>query len=66
MVHGPCTLRGTEVVAHDLRGGAALILAGLAAEGETLVTPGYQIDRGHANIDERFAALGADVTAVTA
>jgi UDP-N-acetylglucosamine 1-carboxyvinyltransferase len=66
VVHGPCTFTGAEVVAHDLRTGIALVLAGLAAEGETLVTPGYPIDRGHANIAQRFNALGADVTAVTA
>jgi UDP-N-acetylglucosamine 1-carboxyvinyltransferase len=63
IVHGPCALHGTEVVAHDLRGGAALILAGLAAEGETVVSSGYRIDRGHATVEERFRALGADVTA---
>ena len=65
VVHGPCTFTGAEVVAHDLRTGIALVLAGLAADGETLVTPGYPIDRGHANIAQRFNALGADVTAVT-
>jgi UDP-N-acetylglucosamine 1-carboxyvinyltransferase len=65
VVHGPCSLRGAEVVAHDLRTGIALVLAGLAAEDETLVTPGYPIDRGHAKIAQRFNALGADVTAVT-
>ena len=63
IVHGPSALRGTEVVAHDLRGGVALILAGLAAEGETVVSSGYLIDRGHATVGERFSALGADVTA---
>jgi UDP-N-acetylglucosamine 1-carboxyvinyltransferase len=63
IVHGPSPLHGGDVVAHDLRGGAALILAGLAAEGETMVSNGYLIDRGHATIAERFAALGADVTA---
>jgi UDP-N-acetylglucosamine 1-carboxyvinyltransferase len=52
-------------VAHDLRTGIALVLAGLAAEGETLVTPCYPIDRGHASIAQRFNALGADVAAVT-
>jgi UDP-N-acetylglucosamine 1-carboxyvinyltransferase len=64
IVHGPSMLRGTDVVAHDLRGGAALILAGLAAEGETVISNAYYIDRGHANIAARFAAVGGDVTAV--
>jgi UDP-N-acetylglucosamine 1-carboxyvinyltransferase len=64
IVHGPSTLRGCDVVAQDLRGGAALILAGLAAEGETVISNAYYIDRGHANIEARFAAIGGDVTAV--
>ncbi len=63
LVHGPTTLHGTEVIAHELRTGIALVLAGLAAEGETIVSPGYLIDRGHASIAERLSTLGADVTA---
>jgi UDP-N-acetylglucosamine 1-carboxyvinyltransferase len=61
-VHGPATLHGADVVAHDLRTGIALVLAGLAAEGETVVAPGYLIDRGHATIAQRFTALGADIS----
>src|SRR6202012_4756763 len=61
VVHGPSTLSGAEVVAHDLRTGIALVLAGLAAEGETLVPPGYPIDRGHASIAKRLRSLGAAV-----
>jgi UDP-N-acetylglucosamine 1-carboxyvinyltransferase len=61
-VHGPNTLRGAGVVAHDLRTGIALILAGLIAEGETVVAPGYLIDRGHASIAQRLTTLGADIT----
>src|SRR6202042_1573587 len=63
IVHGPTELHGTEVVAHDLRGGAALILAGMAAEGETGISHGYYIARGHSPIDERLRALGADISA---
>jgi len=62
VVHGPCSFRGARVVAHDLRTGIALVLAGLAAEGETVISPGYLIDRGHATIAQRFNALGADIT----
>jgi UDP-N-acetylglucosamine 1-carboxyvinyltransferase len=40
----------------------ALILAGLCAEGETVVAPGYLIDRGHAAIASRLATLGADIS----
>jgi UDP-N-acetylglucosamine 1-carboxyvinyltransferase len=61
LVHGASQLRGAEVIAHDLRTGIALILAGLAAEGETVVAPGYLIDRGHASIATRLSTLGADV-----
>ena len=63
IVHGPSALRGTKVIAHDLRTGMALILAGLAAEGETVVAPGYLIDRGHAAIASRLTTLGADISA---
>ncbi|MBO0775725.1 MAG: UDP-N-acetylglucosamine 1-carboxyvinyltransferase [Actinobacteria bacterium] len=63
IVHGPAALHGTKVIAHDLRTGIALILAGLAAEGETVVAPGYLIDRGHAAIAARLSNLGADITA---
>ncbi|HKD89889.1 MAG TPA: UDP-N-acetylglucosamine 1-carboxyvinyltransferase, partial [Streptosporangiaceae bacterium] len=62
LVHGPTPLHGCEVIAHDLRSGVALILAGLAADGETIVSPGYPIDRGHASVAARLATLGADVT----
>jgi UDP-N-acetylglucosamine 1-carboxyvinyltransferase len=62
VVHGPSALRGADVTAHDLRTGIALILAGLAAEGETCVSPGYPIDRGHASVAGRLSTLGADIS----
>ena len=62
IVHGPSALHGAEVVAHELRTGVALILAGLIAEGETVVAPGYVIDRGHAALAQRLTTLGADIT----
>jgi UDP-N-acetylglucosamine 1-carboxyvinyltransferase len=58
-------LKGAEVVAHDLRTGVALMLAGLAAEGETVVSPGYLIDRGHTSMAGRLTTLGADITVDT-
>jgi UDP-N-acetylglucosamine 1-carboxyvinyltransferase len=60
-VNGVTPLRGAEVVAHDLRSGAALVLAGLAASGETTITSSYYIERGHAHFAERLTTLGADV-----
>jgi UDP-N-acetylglucosamine 1-carboxyvinyltransferase len=62
VVRGATPLTGTGVTAHDLRSGIALVLAGLAAEGETVISNGYLIDRGHAHLAERMQALGADVS----
>jgi UDP-N-acetylglucosamine 1-carboxyvinyltransferase len=66
LVHGPSALKGAEVIAHDLRTGIALVLAGLAADGETIVAPGYLIDRGHSSVAARLTTLGADITEETA
>lgn len=61
IVSGGSRLVGAKVCATDLRAGAALILAGLAAEGETEISGIYHIDRGYVDITERLCALGADV-----
>jgi UDP-N-acetylglucosamine 1-carboxyvinyltransferase len=66
LVHGPIPLKGAGVIAHDLRTGIALVLAGLAANGETVVAPGYPIDRGHVSVAARLSTLGADITEETA
>ncbi|PKK16392.1 MULTISPECIES: UDP-N-acetylglucosamine 1-carboxyvinyltransferase [Thermomonospora] len=60
-VFGPTPLHGAEVVAHDLRTGSALVLAGLSAEGETVITQAYYLDRGHAHVAERLSQVGADI-----
>lgn len=54
-------LHGAEVKATDLRAGAALIMAGLVAEGETKVSDIYHIDRGYSDLVEKFSGLGADI-----
>lgn len=61
LVRGPRALRGATVRATDLRAGAALVLAGLVAHGETVVTEPQHIDRGYADLAGRLRALGADV-----
>jgi UDP-N-acetylglucosamine 1-carboxyvinyltransferase len=61
IVTGGARLVGAKVCATDLRAGAALILAGLAAEGETEITGVHHIDRGYLQITEKLAALGADI-----
>ncbi|MBL8842593.1 MAG: UDP-N-acetylglucosamine 1-carboxyvinyltransferase [Planctomycetes bacterium] len=61
LVEGVAKLSGAPVMASDLRGSAALVLAGLAAEGETTVDRVYHIDRGYERIDERLRLLGAKI-----
>jgi len=62
IVKGVKRLRGAPVVSMDLRGGAALILAGLAAEGETVVTDSKHVKRGYENLEGVLASLGAKIT----
>lgn len=59
LVRGPNQLTGATVAATDLRAGAALVLAGLVAEGQTIVTNAYHIDRGYVQIVEKLRELGA-------
>jgi UDP-N-acetylglucosamine 1-carboxyvinyltransferase len=61
IVRGVERLSGAPVMASDLRASAALIIAGLAAEGETQISRVYHIDRGYERIEERLAGLGADI-----
>jgi UDP-N-acetylglucosamine 1-carboxyvinyltransferase len=61
VVQGVDRLAGAEVTASDLRASAALVLAGLAAQGETLVHEIHHLDRGYQRLDEKLNALGADV-----
>ncbi|ANB60025.1 UDP-N-acetylglucosamine 1-carboxyvinyltransferase [Anoxybacteroides amylolyticum] len=64
IINGPCNLQGAEVAATDLRAAAALILAGLVAEGYTRVTELKHLDRGYVRFHEKLAALGADIERV--
>lgn len=57
-------LVGAPVYASDLRAGAALIIAGIAAEGTTQIYNTYHIDRGYENIEEKFRKLGANIKRV--
>ncbi|MBN2247541.1 MAG: UDP-N-acetylglucosamine 1-carboxyvinyltransferase, partial [Coriobacteriia bacterium] len=63
-VRGVPRLEGAPVRSPDLRGGAALVLAGLVAEGETLVTEVHHIMRGYEDFAGRLGALGADVRVI--
>ena len=61
VVRGRPLLSGAPVDAHDIRAGAALVLAGLGAQGTTLVSGSHHIDRGYPRFDETLRSLGADV-----
>lgn len=63
-VRGVESLSGASVKALDLRGGAALVLAGLKAQGETVIENTEIIDRGYYKLDEKLRKLGADVTRI--
>ncbi len=62
IVHGVKQLSGAPVTASDLRASAALLLAGLVAEGKTEVHRVYHLDRGYEQIEEKFSKLGARIT----
>lgn len=61
VVKGVNKLHGTSIKSEDLRGGAALVIAALAAEGESIVTGVSHIDRGYYKIEDDFRSLGADI-----
>jgi UDP-N-acetylglucosamine 1-carboxyvinyltransferase len=64
IVTGKDKLKGAVVRAHDLRAGAALVIAGLAAEGTTEVENIHFIERGYEHLVEKMSALGADIRRV--
>lgn len=61
IIHGVKSLYGTEVIAKDLRGGASLIIAGLQAEGETVIRDSIHVERGYEDIARDLSLLGADI-----
>jgi UDP-N-acetylglucosamine 1-carboxyvinyltransferase len=64
VVRGKALLSGAPVVAHDIRAGAALVLAGLAAEGTTTVADSYHVDRGYPGFVESLRGLGVAIERV--
>jgi len=64
VIKGVPKLSAAPVMATDLRASASLILAGLAAEGQTVITRIYHLDRGYEDIEEKLSALGADIKRV--
>lgn len=66
LVRGQQKLTGAEVMATDLRASVSLVLAGLAAEGETVLNRVYHLDRGYERIEAKLAACGAEIERLTA
>ena len=64
IIKGVKKLSAAPVMASDLRGGAALVLAGLVAEGTTELSRIYHLDRGYVNLEEKLTSLGADIKRV--
>jgi UDP-N-acetylglucosamine 1-carboxyvinyltransferase len=64
IVTGPTRLTGAKVLASDLRASASLVLAGLVADGETLIDRIYHLDRGYEKIEEKLQSLGAHIDRV--
>jgi UDP-N-acetylglucosamine 1-carboxyvinyltransferase len=61
VIRGVPRLHGAEVVSHDIRAGAAMVVAGLAADGTTTITGVHHIDRGYDDLVGRLQAVGADI-----
>jgi UDP-N-acetylglucosamine 1-carboxyvinyltransferase len=65
VVRGPTRLSGANVMATDLRASACLVLAALAAEGESVIDRVYHLDRGYEHIEQKLAGLGAEVERIS-
>jgi UDP-N-acetylglucosamine 1-carboxyvinyltransferase len=61
IVKGKSPLSGAEILATDLRASASLVLAGLIASGETIITDAEHLNRGYENIEEKLKSLGAHI-----
>jgi UDP-N-acetylglucosamine 1-carboxyvinyltransferase len=61
LVHGVEQMTGAQVMATDLRASMSLVLAGLAAEGDTEVLRVYHLDRGYERLEEKLSAVGAKI-----
>jgi UDP-N-acetylglucosamine 1-carboxyvinyltransferase len=66
VVHGPCRLHGTELAIPDIRSGAALVIAALCAEGESVLRNAWHVDRGYEDMPGKLASVGAQITSENA
>jgi UDP-N-acetylglucosamine 1-carboxyvinyltransferase len=65
VVHGPCRLHGTDVAIPDIRSGAALVIAALCADGESLLRNSWHVERGYEDMAGKLASVGARIESVT-
>src|SRR2546425_653410 len=61
VVHGPCRLRGTELTIPDIRSGAALVIAALCAEGQSVLKNAWHVERGYEDMAGKLASVGAQI-----
>lgn len=61
IIAGEEQLTGAQVIASDLRGSASLVLAAMAARGESIIDRVYHMDRGYERVEEKLAAVGANI-----
>ena len=61
LIKGPTKLSGKKVKAPDLRAGMAFVIAGIIAEGESVIENAYVIDRGYENLIERLTSIGVNI-----
>ncbi len=64
IVGGVTKLKGAQVIATDLRASASLVIAGMTAEGETIIDRVYHLDRGYEKIEQKLASIGANITRI--
>jgi UDP-N-acetylglucosamine 1-carboxyvinyltransferase len=64
VVHGPCRLRGTDVAIPDIRSGAALVIAALCAEGESVLRNAWHVDRGYEDMVGKLLSVGGQIESV--
>ncbi|HET9782536.1 MAG TPA: UDP-N-acetylglucosamine 1-carboxyvinyltransferase [Candidatus Dormibacteraeota bacterium] len=65
IVHGPCRLHGTEVAIPDIRSGAALVIAALCADGDTVLRNAWHVERGYEDMVGKLASVGARIKSVS-
>ncbi len=64
LVKGPTKLKGAPIVSYDIRAGAAMVLAALVADGESIISDINYIDRGYDRLEDKLRSLGADITRI--